>query len=124
MTELFVAVLRERLGWRVETAAHPDEVSPELVAAGGFEVAVVDLSYGRAGGRERTDGLGLLRRLHHAWPGTRLVAATDGDRWADGLLVEARVTLPLAGVLHKTAPIAEQVARLQAIVGNSTVNMS
>ena len=118
VTDLFAEVLRQRLGWVVVAAAGPAEVTPELIANGGFHIAVVDLSYGPGATPDgtRTDGLELLRALYHKGSGTRLVVSTDGDSWLDEVLLEARVTLPVAAVLDKTASIDEQVAVLQAVV--------
>lgn len=120
VTELFADALRERVGCQVVTASSPGEVTDEMVAAGGFDVAVVDLSFGFGVGGGT--GVALLQRLHAAWPGTALVAASDGDSWVDELLLEAQVTMSLAGVLDKTAPVAEQVALLGTFVASR--NMS
>ncbi len=111
VTELFAAFVQVSLGWRVLTAAGPDQVTAELLAERP-DVVVADLSFPGT----PVTGVEVLRRVHEVVPEACLVAASSGDDWVVPLERRARGEVPLAAILDVTAPLDEQVAVLKGLI--------
>lgn len=116
VTELFASVMTDRFGWDVDVLSQAAAVTPELVAGGRYDLAVVDLSFPG----EQRNGLDVLLTIHRASPDTRLVALTQGDDWVADLLQVAWEALPLASALSKTSMLDTQLDQLHAVVRDGT----
>jgi DNA-binding NarL/FixJ family response regulator len=116
VADLFGAVLSSRLGWDVEVLHHAMDVTDDLAADGGFDVAIVDLSFPG----EQRNGLDVLLTLRRCSPATRLVVLTQGDDWVADLLRDTWEALPLACALSKTSTLDQQIERLTAVAQHGT----
>lgn len=85
----------------VQVVADPVEVTADLVSAGTFDLALVDLSFPN----RDLNGLDVLLVFHEHAPDTRLAVITQGDDWVADLLRVAWEALPLAGAFSKSAPL-------------------
>jgi DNA-binding NarL/FixJ family response regulator len=112
VADLFGAVLSDRLGWDVDVLHHAGDVTDELASIGGYDLAIVDLSFPG----EQHNGLDVLLRVHHRSPRTLLVVLTQGDDWVADLLRDTWEALPLASAMSKTSLLDQQLDRLREVV--------
>jgi DNA-binding NarL/FixJ family response regulator len=86
------------------------------VPEGGWDVAIVDLSFNRS----TLNGVDVLLDLSHRCPGARLVVFTQGDDWVADLLRDAWEALPLATVIGKSMPVNEFVRSIRLVLRDGT----
>jgi CheY-like chemotaxis protein len=98
-------------GWRVSTAASPGRAE-ELLAAGDFAAAVVDLRL--SPGDDDGAGLALARRIRQRSPATRVVLLTAYG--SERVEEEAR-RLGVASLLAKPQPLPALERHLAELVG-------
>lgn len=99
--ELMADAVSARLGVEVVLVTAVADVTDELCAPPGFDLALVDLSF--RGTRE--SGLDVLVRLSEASPSTRLILFTQGDDSVAELMRAAWEALPLASAVSKSLPL-------------------
>ena len=112
-SELFAASLKAELDVVVDCVFEVSAVTPALVSAVDYEVALVDLSFP---GQGLTSGADALMVLHRHAPGTLLVVLTQGDGSVTDLLRDVWDVFPLAGVLSKAGSLSEQLESIGRIL--------
>lgn len=114
--ELMAHAVTARLGLEVLLVTEVDAVTPELCAAPGFDVALVDLSFRGT----RQSGLDVLLRLGEISPATRLVLFTQGDDSVAELMRDAWEALPLASAVSKSLPLDLLMETLRRVLAEGT----
>lgn len=116
VTQLFADLLTTQLGCKATTKSHVTDITPEFIAEGKFDLAIIDLSFAH---QDQT-GIDVLLTVATHSPATKLAILTMGDGWTIDLLRLAWDAFELAGALSKTASVEHQVRVIKTILNDGS----